>query len=62
MKISSLQPIFKGFQKLTADDQAEYLRYFALVIERNKDAKEIQVLTKFKTKLEKINGSQKNYN
>jgi hypothetical protein len=59
MKVSSLQPIYKGFQKLSLNDQAEYLRYFALVIERNKDAKEKQVLAKFKAKLEKINGSQK---
>jgi hypothetical protein len=59
MKVSSLQPIYKGFQKLSLTNQAEYLRYFALVIERQQNAKEKQVLAKFKAKLEKINGGQK---
>jgi len=52
--------IFEGFQKLSEADRAEYLKYFALVIERTQNTREKNQLIKFRSKLEKqTNGSQK---
>jgi hypothetical protein len=59
MKVDSLSNIYKGFQKLTENDRAEYLKYFALVIGRTQDKAEKNRLVRFKSKLEKINGGQK---
>ena len=61
MKTDSLTNIYKGFQSLSETDKAEYLKYFALVIDRATDKREKSKLSRFKSKLEK-NGSQKNWN
>jgi hypothetical protein len=60
MKTDSLTNIFKGFQSLSETDRAEYLKYFARVIERTQNLAEKNKLSRFKSKLEKINGSKEN--
>lgn len=51
--MKSKSQIYKGFQKLSLYDQAEYLKYLRLVIERTLDLSEKNRLIKFKSKLEK---------
>jgi hypothetical protein len=53
MKIDSLNSIYMGFQSLSDADRAEYLKYFALVIERTGNLSEKNKLQRFKNKLEK---------
>lgn len=56
----SLENVFQGFLKISDTDKAEYLKYFALVIERTQNINERNKLVRFKSKLEKqINGNQK---
>jgi hypothetical protein len=59
MKTDSLNSIYKGFQRLSDADRAEYLKYFARVIERTQNLAEKNKLSRFKSKLEKVNGCQK---
>jgi hypothetical protein len=53
MKTDSLNSIYKGFQSLSETERAEYLKYFARVIERTGNSSEKNKLLRFKNKLEK---------
>ena len=54
MKTDSLNSIYRGFLRLPETDRAEYLKYFARVIERTASLKEKNQLIRFKNKLEKV--------
>ncbi len=48
----SLQPVLEGFRRITKREQAEYLKYLALVIQRQK-GNEKRRFIRFKAKLER---------
>lgn len=49
----SLQPVFEGFSKISKIEQTEYLKYFALLIERQQDRREQKRLIRFRAKLQR---------
>jgi len=50
----SLSKIYSGFQNLSKREKIEYLKYLILVIEREGNRDEKNILIRFKNRLEKV--------